>query len=484
MKTTITGGSKLLFLVLCLNVRHEVKSCPDVCGCYSEPRTTVSCQQLGLAAIPSGIPIRSQRIFLQNNKITFVKSTSFSNCHNLTVLWLHSNNISIIEPGAFYGLERLEELDLSDNANLKSISSSTFRGLTRLHTLHLHKCSLSDLIIGTFHGLFSLQYLYLQDNKIDNLSDDLFIELANLTYLFLYGNKLKMVSENVFRGLVSLDRLLLHQNKINQIHPRAFRDLGKLVTLYLFNNNLTVLTGEIMSHLVSLQYLRLNGNQWICDCRARSLWEWFKNFRGSSSELECHAPAALFGRDLKRLQISDLNGCLDASNQIRTSIFSTKTKSGKVPTAEAPLMAKNGSQRCCHSETDKSSMIYDTKVKSDPSSYNSRISPNNPLKAKGNISKIKYSENDPSKNGTVKQRLNDAPVGTFSNNEDQSLSKLKTEFTENFEHSTPPSRKKTKCLKKTKSNSQCRLSQQGNSSAVQHNIGLMFSLLWLSLTFS
>ncbi|KAJ8380136.1 hypothetical protein SKAU_G00009140 [Synaphobranchus kaupii] len=254
-----------------------------------------------------------------------------------------------------------------------------------------------------------------------------------------------MVSDNMLRGLVNLDRLLLHQNKVTFVQQRAFHDLGKLTTLFLFYNNLTILTGETMDSLVSLQYLRLNGNQWICDCRARTLWEWFKRFKGSSSELECHVPVSLAGKDLARLKSSELEGCIDPS-QVQTSIFSTKTRSGKFHSTESPL--QGGTPRCCLPDSDKSSIIS-SKGLPDASSYNSRQITNNPLKEKENISKTKFLEGDPTKNGTHnKQSLNDGPVGTFSNNLDQSLGKLKPELIDDLESSTAPSRKKKKCSKK------------------------------------
>ncbi|XP_066545862.1 reticulon-4 receptor [Amia ocellicauda] len=477
MKTPVVEGSRLLFLVLWLNSIPQVECCPGVCVCYSEPRTTVACQQQGLSSIPTEIPIRSQRIFLQNNKLTVVKSTSFSSCHNLTVLWLYSNNISHIEAGAFYGLERLEQLDIGDNSNMRIISPTAFRGLSRLHTLHLHRCGLSDLPVGVFRGLFSLQYLYLQDNNLLTLHDDTFLDLANLTYLFLHSNKIKTVSENMLRGMINLDRLLLHQNRVSFVHRRAFHDLGKLTTFYLFNNNLTVLTGETMDPLVSLQYLRLNGNQWICDCRARSLWDWFKRFKGSSSELECHVPSNLAGKDLKRLKASDLEGCTDYSQQVRTSIFSTKTRSGKLPTTETPLT--DGTPRCCQQESDKSSIIS-SKGLPDPSSYNSRQITNNPLKDKENISKTKFLEVDPTKNGTHNiQRQKDDPARTFSDTLDAPLGKLKPDFIDNMEPSTAPSKKRKKCSKKPKPDAQC---LKGNGSTSRALNLLFLPAIWFSLT--
>uniref|UniRef100_A0A8C1VG01 Reticulon 4 receptor n=1 Tax=Cyprinus carpio TaxID=7962 RepID=A0A8C1VG01_CYPCA len=381
-----TGG-RLLCLVLWLNLVPVMNGCPAKCVCYSEPRPTVACQQQGLFSIPTEIPVRSQRIFLQSNKLTVVRSTSFSSVHNLTVLWMYSNNISHIEAGAFYGLERLEELDIGDNSNLRIISPT--------------------LPVGVFRGLFSLQYLFLQDNNLLALHEDTFLDLANLTYLFLHNNKIKVVTDHMLRGLINLDRLLLHQNRIIHVQQRAFNDLGKLTTLFLFFNNLTMLTGETMNPLVSLQYLRLNGNQWICDCRARPLWDWFKHFKGSSSELECHLPTSLTGKDLKRLKSDDLEGCVDSPSQ------------------------------------------------------------------------TKFREVERSKNDTRnKQSLNDGPLGTMSNNLDQTLDKINPDLLDNMEPSTAPTRKKKKCSKKPKSDQYC---LKAHGSTVPVLAVFFLPLFWLFL---
>ncbi|KAF0034223.1 hypothetical protein F2P81_014289 [Scophthalmus maximus] len=458
---------RLLFLVMWLNLVPQTDSCPAKCVCYSEPRPTVACQQQGLFSIPTEIPVRSQRIFLQTNKLTVVRSTSFSSCHNLTVLWLYSNNISYIEAGAFFGLEKLEELDIGDNSNLRIISPTAFRGLTKLHTLHLHRCGLSELPIGVFRGMFSLQYLYLQDNNILTLHDDTFLDLANLTYLYLHNNKIKIVTDNMFRGLINLDRLLLHENRVIFVQPKAFSDLGKLKSLFLFFNNLTVLSGETMDPLVSLQYLRLNGNQWICDCRARTLWDWFKRFKGSSSELECNVPEFLAGKDLKRLKSEDLEGCVEMP-QIQTSLFSAKAQSGKFPSTENPL--GENIPRCCLGDNDKSSIL----------SGKSRQITNNPLKEKENMSKTKYKEPERTKNET-QNKQNDGPLGTLSNTLDESMENLNPDLIDNLESSTASNKKKKKCSKKPKSDTHC-IKGRGTTLQILHR--LFIPMIWISLVMS
>ncbi|XP_077456560.1 reticulon-4 receptor [Stigmatopora argus] len=467
MKSAIAEGGRLLILMAWLNLASQSDGCPAKCACYSEPRPTVACQQQGLFSIPTEIPVRSQRIFLQSNQLTVVRSTSFSSCQNLSVLWLYSNNLSHIEAGAFYGLEKLEELDIGDNSNLRTISPTAFRGLTKLHTLHLHRCGLSELPVGVFRGMFSLQYLYLQDNNLLTLHDDTFLDLANLTYLYLHNNKIRIVTDNMFHGLIGLDRLLLHQNRVVLVQPGAFAHLAKLKSLFLFFNNLTVLSGETMDPLTGLQYLRLNGNQWICDCRARTLWEWFKRFKGSSSELECDVPQFLAGKDLKRLKSEDLEGCVETP-QIQTNLFASKAQSGKFPSTENPLA--DAVPRCCLGDNDKSSIL----------SGKSRQMVNNPLKEKENMSKTKFKDPERRKNET-QNKQNDGPLGTLSNTLDKTLENMNPNHLDALETSTASNKKKKKCSKRPRSDSHC-IKGRG---ATWRVLGvLLIPTIWISLAMS
>ncbi|KAM7374452.1 hypothetical protein PAMP_007108 [Pampus punctatissimus] len=305
------GGVELLLVLCGLDLSLP---CPRHCICYTSP-STVSCQAHNFHAVPEGIPAQSERVFLQNNKIQRLLRGHFS--PTTTMLWLYSNNISYIQPSTFHGFDRLEELDLGDNKHLKAIASDTFLGLGRLHALHLYHCGLISLPPGIFAGLNNLQYLYLQDNQLEFLEDDLFIDLLNLSHLFLHGNRLWSLRQNTFRGLGVLDRLLLHQNRIQWIDRRAFHDLRRLTTLYLFNNSLTELSGATLTLLPALEYLRLNDNSWECDCKALSLWDWLRRFRGSTSSLICVSPPELAGKDLKTVKKEELPNCLSGEGHAR-----------------------------------------------------------------------------------------------------------------------------------------------------------------------
>ncbi|KAL1282036.1 hypothetical protein QQF64_000839 [Cirrhinus molitorella] len=288
-----------LWLVVWLVVVKPVpaQNCPHRCVCYPTPMT-VSCQAQNFTIVPHGMPYESQRVFLQNNRITELRVGSFA--FGTQVLWLFSNNITWIEAGAFSELRDLEELDLGDNP-------------------HLHRLEALQPAVP-----------YLQENQLHFIQDDLFADLINLSQLFLHGNRIRTLSENVFRGLVNLDRLLVHDNRIRQVNRRAFRDLGRLTMLFLFNNSLAELPGQAMRDISSIEFLRLNNNPWACGCEARPLWEFFRGARVSSSDVLCASPASRRGQDLRFLREMDFALCPlpdpGSLSGTTTTTFSTKTR--------------------------------------------------------------------------------------------------------------------------------------------------------------
>lgn len=75
---SLSPGGLCLWLVLWLVVLKPggVGACPRLCVCYPMPMT-VSCQSQNLTIVPAGVPYDSQRVFLQNNRITELRADSF-----------------------------------------------------------------------------------------------------------------------------------------------------------------------------------------------------------------------------------------------------------------------------------------------------------------------------------------------------------------------------------------------------------------------
>lgn len=73
----LPGGLSLWLVVwLVLGKPNPASACPHRCVCYPTPMT-VSCQAQNFTTVPVGVPYESQRVFLQNNRITELRVGSF-----------------------------------------------------------------------------------------------------------------------------------------------------------------------------------------------------------------------------------------------------------------------------------------------------------------------------------------------------------------------------------------------------------------------
>ena len=59
----------------------------------------------GLDEVPSDIPPEATEVYLQDNKITELKTGTFSHLMQCTKLYIYSNSITTIEGDAFSGME-------------------------------------------------------------------------------------------------------------------------------------------------------------------------------------------------------------------------------------------------------------------------------------------------------------------------------------------------------------------------------------------
>ena len=67
--------------------------------------------------VPFNIPQEATEVHLQDNKITELKTGTFSHLIQCTKLYIHNNSIATIEGDTFTGIARLETLYLALQQN-------------------------------------------------------------------------------------------------------------------------------------------------------------------------------------------------------------------------------------------------------------------------------------------------------------------------------------------------------------------------------
>ncbi|XP_037107265.1 leucine-rich repeats and immunoglobulin-like domains protein 1 [Syngnathus acus] len=196
---------------------------------------------------------------LSNNDITELRGHSFPAGLRIRDLYLSSNKISTLEPGALDRLgSTLQVLRLSRN-RVSQIPVRAFQ-LPRLTQLELNRNRIRQVEGLTFQGLSSLEVLKLQRNSISKLTDGAFWDLAKMKVLHLEYNSLSEVNSGSLYGLTSLQQLFLSNNSITRINPDGWKFCQKLRELNLSYNNLTRLDEGSLAVLGDLHTLRLGHN--------------------------------------------------------------------------------------------------------------------------------------------------------------------------------------------------------------------------------
>lgn len=234
-----------------------------------------------LRVVPRNLPSSLFRLHLKSNKLEEIPAGAFDTLSNLRELYLQSNllNNEGMDNKTFSELSSLEFLDLSNN-NLSVVPTGLPRNLV---LLHLEKNSILSIPGDALTSVRNLEYLLLHNNKLRSRSihPSAFRGLKKLHTLHLYNNLLERVprglpkraktlmllhnlitdiSRNDLAMLYTLTELNLSYNKLTspKLHREAFRKLRVLETLDLSGNSLSSFPLGLPR---SLQVLEIKNNQ-------------------------------------------------------------------------------------------------------------------------------------------------------------------------------------------------------------------------------
>uniref|UniRef100_UPI0037E99CBB leucine-rich repeat neuronal protein 1 n=1 Tax=Semicossyphus pulcher TaxID=241346 RepID=UPI0037E99CBB len=270
-----------------------------------------------------------EELYINHNHISSIGPKAFAGLTNLLRLHLNSNRLVAIDSRWFESLPSLEILMIGENPIL-GLEEKNFLPLSRLHSLVLAGMGLASVPSAAFLGLDYLESLSFYDNKLRSVPRDALSVLPNLKFLDLNRNPISRVQQGDFQNLQHLEELSLNnmdellmveraafQNlpeiaklelcsnpRLSYIDPQAFSDLSSLRTLLLHSNQLSLLSGDLLSSLPTLEEVSLHSNPLRCDC----LSSWGPHL-GNQSHLKllessitlCSSPPHLIGRELQEV---------------------------------------------------------------------------------------------------------------------------------------------------------------------------------------
>ena len=178
----------------------------------------------------------------------------------LTLLYLHCNNLAGEVPSTLGDLSKLRVLYLYDN-KLTEIPDELGPGLTALTRLFAHRNDLAGEIPSGLTSIPNLDWLTLYDNEFTGAIPADLSSLANLRRLYLHRNDLSGPIPGELGSMSSLTHLLLHSNDLNGAIPAELGELGSLVWLSLEGNDLSGVIPPELGRLPNLQQLILRDNK-------------------------------------------------------------------------------------------------------------------------------------------------------------------------------------------------------------------------------
>nr|XP_055032800.1 reticulon-4 receptor [Misgurnus anguillicaudatus] len=284
-----------IFLVISMGAS---KLCPHQCFCY-ETSDLVNCQSRGFTHIPHSIPHGTWLLDLGGNKLTELRSTSFTGIWALRVLLIPQSCLQVVHSQALSSLTFLEKLDLSYN-ELRVLPPDFSEGLTSLKDLRLSHNALERLETHSLQELESLEKLDLSHNHIQFIGVGALRGLARLRHLNLAWNQLMVLQGEMLTMQQGLEVLLLGHNNISKVEAEAFAPLQTLTILNLEANQLKSLKFKIFLNLrTTSTHLQLSENPWTCDCELHRVFSKILRVRHLHVDdywnITCQAPHLLTG---------------------------------------------------------------------------------------------------------------------------------------------------------------------------------------------
>lgn len=177
---------------------------------------------------------------------------------NATVIHFRDTVMESMPVALFVAYSSLQVLDAS-SSNLESITNMTFDKLQKLNNLDLSNNSIQTIPAEIFSNCNAVEVNF-QRNRISRLRSESFNGLTKLVELDLSYNQLEHLDEDVFRPLVSMKTLRLDFNKIGVIDNLLFARNSMLQMLYLNNNQISFIADKAFEELKHLNALEIGNN--------------------------------------------------------------------------------------------------------------------------------------------------------------------------------------------------------------------------------
>ncbi|KAI6222476.1 Immunoglobulin I-set domain containing protein [Aphelenchoides fujianensis] len=265
---------------------------------------------------------------LSRNRFRLLRPLTFSSLSSLEVLNLARNQLNV-QPAAFHGLDALRSLNLSANRiDSTGIADGGLYGLNRLEELDLSNNLLAAIPAQSWNYVPELKRLWLNGNQLRRLAAGGF-PLGKLEFLSLASNQLNAMQADSLRGLKSdlsendlascvedrsvwrnfslpsLRTLSFASNQLRLLPAHSFAQFPNLRSLDLRDNPIITVFADAFGQL---ERISMNTHSLLCDCKLLWFRRWLNGTTAASEETiaTCGSPPRVAGDNLHDVAVDEL----------------------------------------------------------------------------------------------------------------------------------------------------------------------------------
>ncbi|XP_026673374.1 leucine-rich repeat-containing protein 15-like isoform X2 [Ceratina calcarata] len=153
------------------------------------------------------------KLYLGGDSKLYLQKNSFLGLRNLEILHLHNLEIPMLERFVFQGMPEL--IELKTRGNITSIEFDAFVDLIKLIDLDLSDCHIRRISMDAFYGLENVKRIDLSNNELESIPPGLFSaqQQRQLREVILSKNKLTSLPLDFFKTL----RAPSHQSQLTTL---------------------------------------------------------------------------------------------------------------------------------------------------------------------------------------------------------------------------------------------------------------------------
>lgn len=245
LQASLSSRSKSLH-ISCNHFAFTKQLNASVYNDFSELKVLSAAQTVSFQFCP--LPAESFKSFANLINMTRVNKIKFE---------YSSNPIEILSPPYLNNLPSLEELTLTNNANVTGLHMDLFQETPNLKSLFLRGNSISELYPGVFQHIRKLEVLDLGDNKITHLDSGIFRNLTSLRILNIDSNQLTNLTRALFNSIPHLESLDISANRIVTFNVGVFADLWELRTFQANKNIFKTFPSDLFANTKKLEVVKI-----------------------------------------------------------------------------------------------------------------------------------------------------------------------------------------------------------------------------------